>query len=275
MLNLQDPATMIPRLAKTLPPFPRIVLQVLDLLRSEEPSLQELARVARNDALIVANILATANRIRRMRAESDLTDPFAAASLIGLDRLRSIVVSVGMNRFLAKDQGSEFLFQHSLAVAIVSQELAAMCGVSPEKAYVAGILHDVGQLCFHVLGPERFQAIYRQSAQDGRLLEREAETFGMDHTQIGALLAQHWNLPDEFSQAIANHHRTDSVTCPLQAIVSLSESLVRALDIPPSPKNRVAYVNEAALATLGLDWDTPEMHDCFGRSRARFANAMK
>ena len=274
MLTADNLAGEVARLAKILPPFPRVVMQLLDMLRADDASLDALTRLARNDPVISSGILATANHLRRLHAQPDLHDPFIAASLIGVNQLRRIVVTSAMNKFAAEEKGAEFLLNHSRAVAIVAQELAMLCGVSPEKAYVAGILHDVGQLCFHIIDPLAFQDLYRQSAVDGKLIERETATFGVDHARIGSELAEYWALPADFVSAIRDHHNDTVVTSNLQAVINVAESLTRALDIPASPKNRLTMLNAPAVAALGITWDSEEMLDCFGRCRARFRQAM-
>ncbi|QDX82366.1 hypothetical protein B9N43_14650 [Denitratisoma sp. DHT3] len=271
MLTPQNLAAEVARLAQDLPPFPKVVMRLLDMLQDDNTSLEALAHLASHDAVILSGLLAKANQIRHINAQPDVHDPFVAASLIGFDQVRSIVATAGMHKFLAEEKGATFLFLHSRAVAIVAQELATMCGISSEKAYVASILHDIGQLCLHILDPGAFEEIYQQSAIDGRLVEREAAVFGQDHTEIGAALARHWQLPEDFVEAIRAHHDDDGVTgSPLQAVVNVAESLVRALDIPPSPKNRLTRLNSRAVAALGIDWHSQEMSDCFGRCRARF-----
>lgn len=275
MLSMETLPAQIEQIAKHLPPFPSIVLKLLDMLRDDDSSLEVLTRHARNDPVIASGILATANRLRRMHAQADLHDPFVAASLIGTTQLQRIVVTAAMNKFMVEDKGADFLLNHSRAVAIVAQELAAQCGVSPEKAYVAGILHDVGQLCFHILDAQRFQDVYLKSARQGQLTDWETAAFGVDHTQIGAALAAHWKLPEEFISSIRHHHDDAVVTSKLQAVINLAESLTRALDIPSSPKNRVTRLNEKAIQELGIDWNTPEMFDCFGRCRARYQYALR
>ena len=272
---MKNPLDDIEAMAKVLPPFPRIVLQLLDLLREEDASFEVLARLVRNDAVLSGNVLRIANHIRRMHAQSDLTDPFAAASLIGMNRVRKIVVDIGMNRFIGGGAGSDFFFSHSFAVAVTTQELSVMCDVSQDEAYIAGILHDVGQLCFHVLDERGFLQAYERSTVDGRLLEREAELFGVDHSEIGAQLAQYWNLPEEIVSAIRNHHDGATATSHLQAAVCLGATLARALDIPASAKNRVLQINTPAMELLGIRWDSAEMIDCFGRSRARFLQGLR
>ena len=270
VLTQDNLSVEVARLSKVLPPFPRVVMQLLEMLRDDELSMDALTRLARNDPVISSGILATANRVRRIHAQSDIHDPFTAASLIGVNQLRRIVVIAAMNKFAKDETGAEFLFDHSHAVAIVAHELALLCGVSPEKAYVAAILHDVGQLCFHIMDPATFQGVYERSAVDGKLIEREVETFGVDHAQIGAELALHWQLPEDFVSAIRTHHDAYAVTSKLQAVINVAESLARALDIPQSPKNRVTQLNAPAVAALGIAWSSPEMLDCFGRCRARF-----
>lgn len=274
MLTPDTLAASVARLAKTLPPFPTVVMQFLDMARDEDLSFDVLIRLARNDPVILSGILSSANRLRHINAQPDIHDPFIAASLIGLNQVRRIVVTAALNKFAAADKGARFLLDHSRAVAIVAQELAALCGVSPEKAYVAGILHDIGQLCFHILDPLAFQNVYRQSATDGKLIEREVAVFGVDHTQIGSALAEHWELPEDFVSAILTHHDDTIVTSKLQAVVNLAESLSRALDIPSSPKNRLTKLNGPAVEALGITWNSEEMLDCFGRCRARFRLAI-
>ena len=243
-------------------------MQLLDMLRNDDLSLDALIRLARNDPVISSGILATANRLRRIHVQPDLNDPYVAASLIGIDQVRRIVVMAAMNKFAAEEKGADFLFNHSRAVAIVAHELALLCEVSPEAAYVAAILHDVGQLCFHIKSPVVFQDLYLKSSVDGKLLERETQTFGVDHAQIGAALARHWELSETFVAAIEEHHQVDAISGRLQAVINLAESLARALDIPPSPKNRLTQLNASAVALLGITWNSPELLECFGRCRA-------
>lgn len=264
----------IEAIARALPPFPDVIVKLLGLLRHEQASMDLIGRTVRNDPVLSGHVLSLANHVRRLRAQSDLVDPQAAAALIGLNRVRHIIVTAGLNRFIARGVGGNFFFRHSFAVAIAAQELAALCGLPSDEAYVAGILHDVGQLCFHVIDGPAFEQAYTAAGVEGRLLEREAEIFGLDHCQIGERLAQHWNLPEEVVSAIRTHHEEAGATSPLQAVVCLGETLARALDIPSSPLNRVESVNADALALLQLSWDDPAMLDCFGRCRARYLHGV-
>ncbi|MDO9067863.1 MAG: HDOD domain-containing protein [Deltaproteobacteria bacterium] len=264
----------IPELAARLPAFPKVVPKLLDCPRKDAPSLDSLVMIARHDPVISATILATANRLRRMRALPDLSDLFAAASIIGFNNIRQIIISVRLNGFISQGSSYSYFVEHSLAVAIVAQELAIMVRISPVEAYVAGILHDVGQLLFFVQDANLYHDIRREAIQSGNLLQLEADAFGLDHCQMGILLGNYWKLPNTIMQAIGGHHKSDMVWMNgLQAVINLAETLCKALDLPHSPHNRVTTVSNSALEFLQLRWNSLEMADCFGRCRARFGYA--
>lgn len=265
-----DPAGDIAPLARLLPAFPDTLLELLSLLRQDQSTCDTLARLIRNDPVLCGNVLQLANRIRRAQARPDLSDPAAAIQLIGLNQVRRIAVTVGTNRYVLSAPGSRFFFEHSFAVAITSQELGMMCAVDPGEAYVVGMLHDIGQLCLHVLDAAAFDAVYKQSIVDGQLVERERQAFGVDHCQLGDRLVRHWNLPETVASAVRRHHDGAGAETTLDATISLGETLARALDIPVSPKNRVTTLNRDAAELLEVDWASPELQDCLGRCRARY-----
>jgi putative nucleotidyltransferase with HDIG domain len=262
----------IAEIAAKLPPFPSVIQQLLDLLRKEAASVDSLVRIARTDSVVSSAILSAANRLRRMRLQPDTSDMFSAASLIGTNKLRQIVISAGMNHFINEGSGQRFFYEHSLAVAIVAHELALLTEVSTDEAYIAGILHDVGQLAYYIADNEGYQNVRRQAMLGGDLLALEAEAFGLNHCQVGMLLASHWQLPQNILLAIGTHHDlSDRWQNKLHAVINLAETICRGLDLPHSPHNHVMSVNTTALEYLGLDWSSPELQDLFARSRVRFA----
>lgn len=265
--------TDIAGIAERLPPFPAVVQRLLAALNEGSLPLETLVRIVRTDPVVSAAILSAANRLRRVRMQPDISDLFAAATLIGTDKLHQIAVITGMQSFLGEGSGQQIFFEHSVAVAIVAQELAIASGHAPGEAFMAGIVHDIGQLGLYVAAPKVYAELRRASIHDGNLQGMEFEAFGFNHSQLGGLLGEHWELPLEIRLAISTHHDRANVRhSPLQAIVNLAETFANALDIPPTPYNCVDAVSESALATLGLDLASDEMADMLGRSRARFFN---
>lgn len=110
MLTVNALPVAVASIARRLPPFPKVVLQLLEMLGHDDVSMDALTRQARNDPVIASGILATANRLRRINAQPDLHDPFVAASLIGIAQVRRIVVTASIN-IHGRRQGRELSLQ--------------------------------------------------------------------------------------------------------------------------------------------------------------------
>ena len=96
----------------------------------------------------------------------------------------------------------------------------------PEKAYVAGLLHDVGELVNCVSFPEEFRAAAELAMTDKiSLYQAEKAMLGFTHCDTGHILAEEWNLPKEVRQVILHHHDVQQATLypVLVALVSLSD----------------------------------------------------
>lgn len=267
-------SAQVPDLAAKLPPFPKVVPELIACLDQENSAIDDLVKIARNDPIISAKILSCANQLRRIRVQKDTADLFSAAALIGYNKMRELILAASLNNFLAHSSGQVFFYEHSLAVAICAREIAILTHHQPEAAYIAGILHDVGQLCFYMVDTELYSSVRRMAIETGNLLQLEIQNFGLDHCHLGMLLANQWSLPQAILLAISSHHTDEALwENPLQAIVNLAESICSGLDIPHSPHNRVSRLNLSAAEYLGLKWDSEQIIDLFGRTRAQFEYA--
>ena len=103
------------------------------------------------------------------------------------------------------------LWEHSLGVALVSRSFARRIGYpTPEHAYLAGLLHDIGLIVNLILFPAEFGKMGKHAQQE-RVPIGDAEThfFGFDHAISGAFLAEQWGLSDEIKEVIRRHHQVD------------------------------------------------------------------
>lgn len=96
------------------------------------------------------------------------------------------------------------LWQHSLATAYGASFLMKMAGLRAEqdRAFTAGLLHDIGKLVLDV-------AVAAPDVNQGRVVmtpDREVAATGFDHAQAGAALMESWNLPDQIITAVRFHH---------------------------------------------------------------------
>jgi putative nucleotidyltransferase with HDIG domain len=102
------------------------------------------------------------------------------------------------------------LWQHSYRCAFYAYFLAK--GFKRRKeilddVYVGGILHDLGQIVIASLHPDLLERITRVCKDKGipsGMLENF--TVGLNHAEVGALIARKWNFPEQLVNAIRYHH---------------------------------------------------------------------
>lgn len=259
---------------QALPAFPAVVTRILETLDDERAALTVLEQYLQSDPVISARILAAANRLVRHSGREPVGDLHTAVSYLGLDRVHEVVVSTSLLDFVKNSHCTSLFWERSLAVGLCAQELAQLVGENPGHALVAGLLHEVGILWLNVCHPREYQQVLiEQHLQDSDIVDAERALLGIDHLEIGRLLAEHWGLPAGIVQAIARHHMPPpGPLAPLLAVTHLAAIICRGLDLPFQPDNEVRQVSPDALRALGTDWEE-KMPELLGRIEARFAQS--
>jgi putative nucleotidyltransferase with HDIG domain len=135
--------------------------------------------------------------------------------------------------------GLRVCWDHSVACALIAEELAQALNQPKDRAYTAGLLHDIGRLALLTCYPVEYNNLFVVAREnDFDELECEWELFDVDHCTAGAWLARHWNLPDDFVEAISQHHRVEVIDASLVSIVTAAHHVANrigfhVLDAPP------------------------------------------
>lgn len=274
--------TEVVKRSAELPSFPAIITQILATLDDPEATTEMLVSHIAHDPVIAARVISLANaaamRAQRKSAISSIT---TATSLIGTNRVREMAIVSSISGFFGSavpDGMAASFWKHSVAVGVCGEELALYTAapVSAAAGLVAGLLHDVGQLLLFRFYPEGHRAAWNNAlAHSIGIGEAERERFGVDHSTIGAWLAEHWSLPVNITAAIRHHHAPDTALAePLVPLVHVAEVLANALDLANREENRVTSISSAACRALDLSWNE-SVRPLFGRmeARSRHANA--
>lgn len=100
-----------------------------------------------------------------------------------------------------KDALSEKRFLHSLGVAETAKDLAECWGCDCEKAYLAGILHDIGK--------ELSLGEMQRYVENESLHAEEKKSPDLLHSKVGAVIArQEFKISDEMIIEAIRHHTT-------------------------------------------------------------------
>ncbi|HTS37831.1 MAG TPA: HDOD domain-containing protein [Candidatus Solibacter sp.] len=226
-------------LLASIPSVPAVLQTLLDELNqpADTVNLLRVAEIIGRDETLAAQSLRMANSalFSRKPAADSLR---GAVRTLGIDRIRDIAISCGLMRIVpsAKEILDPLIFwQHSLACAIIARKLARSVGFGdPEKAYLAGLMHDIGYVVNLVVLPNETKAAMLKARSEGRFAgEVEFAELGFTHCQSGEMLGRQWRLSDGLIEVILCHHdsRAAEINPALVAIVSLSDRLCRASDL--------------------------------------------
>jgi putative nucleotidyltransferase with HDIG domain len=262
--------------ANLLPAFPRVVADILATIDDDNATVSTLIELVESDPVITARVFSLANSAAKSgNWRKGLRDMHVAISMIGLSRLRQVVISLSLADFARETRVTRGYWDHSVAVGVAAQELARLRPmpesslVSADYALVAGLLHDIGLLWMARFYPLEYQMARQAVAMSGESnLDIERRYFGTDHCQIGRILATGWGLPSSIIEAIANHHRPTPAAGRLVAITLVAEVLVVALGKGMNGHVLSLNLSETACVAAGLDWKD-DQSSLFGRIEAR------
>jgi len=217
-----------------LPSLPAILFPVLNQLsgNTDDIDLHKTVQLVSHDGALSTQVLHMANSpLFGMRQR--VTNLRSAALALGVSRLRDIVTSCCLMQVSPKgrDIDPTPFWEHSLACALIARNLARKIAYpDPERAYLAGLVHDLGILVNMLLIPREFSMVFKIAAQSQRpLRDVEMEQIGITHEITGDLLATHWQLFDYLSEVMRRHHDVERATLEpvLAALVNIADLLCR------------------------------------------------
>lgn len=247
--------------------LPSVFIRLNQLVESPRSSVNQIADVISTDPGLTARLLRMANSAMfGMRKEVDTISK--AVNVVGLKRLRDLALATSTIKAFEKTTNpllpQEDFWLHSIRCGLAAKFLAEQARLSnSDTLFIAGLLHDIGDLLMFKRIPEVSREAIQKSVEQTRsisLHQVEQEMLGFDHAMVGTKLAEHWNLPAIFVEAIRWHHEPEKATQFKKevAIVHIANSLavcaelnstdIEATDAPP--------ILPAAWTTTGL---TPEI----------------
>jgi putative nucleotidyltransferase with HDIG domain len=188
-----------------LPMLPKVVQDVIQLLNQENVDIRELANLIGKDVMLSARILRMSNSVH-FGASRSITTIEDATKLIGLNQIKTLTIASGMRDAFKDIPGFNLnqFWLHSLVTASIARQIAHELKLATETAYLAALMHAIGQLPLHLVFPDASKNI--DALCTGRdVLERksvEHSLLGIDHCEVGAMLAKLWEFPDDITTVI-------------------------------------------------------------------------
>ena len=220
---------------ETMPAIPTVFLPLMKMLSNsgEDVKLDEVVRLVSYDGTIAGQCLRAAGSPLFGLAKPP--DSIKGAVLtLGLRRVEAILLTCCLGQAFPATNwvlDPAVFWRHSLGCAMVCRKFSEkLAAADAEKAYMAGLLHDVGFMVNCLAFPKEFAAAMERARQEEIPLgEAEHATMGFTHCETGQALAEKWKLADDIIEVIAYHHAIEhsQKAQPLVALVHLSDLLCR------------------------------------------------
>jgi putative nucleotidyltransferase with HDIG domain len=259
---------------EVMPAIPAVFLPLLKLLGSSaEAKVDEVVRLVSYDNTIAAQCLRVAGSPLFGLAQPPKSIKGAVLSL-GLRRVETILLTCCLGQaFPAKKWVLDpvLFWRHSLGCAMVCRKFSEkLASADAEKAYMAGLLHDIGFMVNCLVFSKEFgTAMERACQEEIPLDEAEQATMGFTHCESGRALGEKWKLADDVIEVIAHHHAIEQSekAQPLVALVHLSDLLcrMRGLGYGYYERHKVDLIADPAWAIL-----SKEYRDLEGMDLVRF-----
>jgi HD-like signal output (HDOD) protein len=238
--------------------LPEVYVRLLAALHSEKASSGDLADIIGRDPSLTAKLLKLANS-PLYGSRGPVDSIVRAVAMAGQKELTTLVTGLAaLSAFSDIAPGlcdMRMFWRHAAACGIYASLLArSVPGTTPDRAFVGGLLHDIGQLVILRKLPAAAGRTLLLSRVEGLpASEAEIAVLGFDHAAVGRALLAGWNFPESLIAMAADHHHPDgSPQSRDTALVHIADILATAWVWPAFSGPPVPPAAEAAWRSLGL-----------------------
>jgi HD-like signal output (HDOD) protein len=250
---------------KTLPPSPKVIVKLQQMIASDTSSVGDLVNLIRVERALAARIVRIANS-PAYSLGTECENIEESVQRLGFGEVHRLALIVAGSEALghplpAYAVDTQEIWQETVACAVAAEHLARLVGGDERLAYTTGLMHSVGMLVVNA---------WAQTIAPGTVLEYQDATeewthaernlLGYDQADAGAALLRSWDFSAPVVEAVrcqyapqcASHHR--ELACILAAARWL-----RALVGAPAG-TAIAPPNKTMLLALKLT--EPQLRDC-------------
>jgi len=243
-----------------LPTIPVIAHEILNVVGDETVSVNKIESIVENDPAISGKILSVANSafFGTKQAVKTLDN---AIMRIGFNNVKNI--ALGISIMTVFDEGKRHsvidyqrIFNHSVSVGFIAKRLSEELKLgTADEIFINGILHDVGFLVLSRYFGENYKNVIENLYNGQPLLEAEKNVLGFDHADMGAWLANQWQLPNNIKDSIEFHHSPSRAKRSLKhvSVTHVADYISTKNILSPVDKDPRYPLDPAALEVLGIN----------------------
>ena len=273
-LTSEQRVTLIQKYIDRMPSLSTTVTKVLEICNKPNTSANDLNRVISLDPVLTGQVLKLINSAY-YSLPNQISSLTRAIIMLGINTVKNLALSTAVLGTMGGEESFQSLkmdefWAHSIGVGVTAKILAVRKGIPValhEEFFVAGLLHDLGKIplnnCF---AAEYHQTLDLAALEQGPLVRAEELMLGLDHGQVGKMIAEKWQLSHALRELLCYHHAPERATEKYRAligVVALANSYVNLFDVG-SAGDRYPDISWLPdhLAQLGMVWgDIVALHE--------------
>ena len=240
-------------------PFKAKVMEyVVNLINDPRATVASMSALIGWNPVLARSLSAKANAVYGFPGR--VRDVHLALALLGprviRDTVKRLIASGAARHIVNSFEYCDSLWDHSLMCALVSRAVAAELGVvDPDRAFIAGLVHDVG---FLFLGDELPSPEMEVLPEWTPELDARHQPHPVPlslHEEAGSWMVDRWEtLAPEIQDAVRHHHEPGRAQQDpiLAAVVHVADVICHRLFGGPMGQEPDVPFNTEALALLGV-----------------------
>ena len=194
-----------------LPSLPHIIVKLMEACSDESGSLGDIADIITNDPSLCSKVLRLVNSAY-YGLGSRVEGIDQAVAYLGTSAVKNIAVCSAVYQTFNSRKGDKAFnlkafWWHSLKCALLARIFAREVAYgSPDEAFVAGLLHDIGKLVLWVNFSEKYTALIKKYENRPEMLNAGERRLGATHSQVGAWLLDRWKFQSFVADSTLYHH---------------------------------------------------------------------
>jgi HD-like signal output (HDOD) protein len=227
----------IERFIRRMPSLSTTLGKVMEICSRTDASPNELNKVISLDPVLTGQVLKLINSAYYSLVNK-VTSLTRAITMLGMNTVKNIALSTAIIRTISGAKKSRALptskfWAHSIGAGVSARLLGEVKEIPPmerEELFLAGLLHDLGKVPF---GDEYSEVLKVAKVEQLPLVQVERDLMGIDHQEVGSMIAEKWKLNTVITECITSHHETKTLTGDLGqqvALIALGNMYANILD---------------------------------------------
>ena len=246
--------------------LPVSIAKILKIANNPQVQPKDLNKVISLDPVLMAKVLKLINSAY-YGLPNKITSLVRAIIMLGINTVKNLALSTAVVSNLAsnanfKSIDKEAYWRHSIGTGIMAKKIAEKRGVQAkilEEYFITGLLHDLGKIPLNDKFSEDYMAAMTASDVNKQsLYKKEIEMFGIDHSEVGALIAKSWKLSEPIYYTIKCHHSLNNIPEQYEQIVSitsLANNIINLNGIGFAGNRHPENNTEDLMKKLNLSWE--------------------